>query len=76
MKPSVVEMERVLRHHYPDVSSFPLVRTLAAVAWELGISQHDLLRTLPDRRILWRRKGKIYVPPDVYERWRTRFTRS
>lgn len=65
-----------MRRLYPEVIVFPLVRTLAAAAWELGVSQRELLRTLPEGKwALWHRKGKMYVPPDVFERWRVRFTR-
>jgi hypothetical protein len=70
-------MERTLRRQYPEVSTFPLVRTLAAAAWELQVSQRMLLSTLKNpRKTLWYRCGRVYVPPDVYERWRQTIPRS
>lgn len=71
--PTVAEMERVLREHWPDVDEFPLLRTLAAAAWELGVSQRTLLRSLRSpRTTLWYRRRKVYVPPDVYQHWTAR----
>ena len=70
-RPSVIDMERTLRREYPEVESFPLLRTLAAVAWELDVPARYLVRSLRDPRgSLWRRNGKTYVPPDIYERWK------
>jgi hypothetical protein len=70
-------MERVLRHAYPEVETFPLLRTLPAVAWELDVPVRVLVRSLKDpRRTLWRRNGKTYVPPDVYERWKEKIGRG
>lgn len=70
-KPSIRDLERVLRRNFPEEEHFPLLRTLAYVAWELDIPRKDLLRTLrKPREVLWYRGGKIYVPPDVYIRWK------
>jgi hypothetical protein len=70
-KPTISDMERVLKKHFPHLEEFPLLRTLSSVAWELSVSRRDLLRTLKDpRKVLWYRGGKIYVPPDVYLRWK------
>lgn len=70
-RPTVSDIERLLRKHYPEVEDFPLLRTLSFVAWELDIPQKDLLRTLKKpRAVLWYRRGKIYVPPDIYLRWK------
>lgn len=70
-KPTVADIERILRKHYPEEENFPILRTLSYVAWELDISQRTLLRSLKEpRKVLWYRRGKIYVPPDVYLRWK------
>lgn len=71
-KPTIFDLERTLRQVYPEVTTFPLLRTLAAVAWELGVPARILVRSLKNpKRSLWRRNGRTYVPPDVYERWKT-----
>lgn len=70
-RPTVADFERTLRQAYPEVVSFPLLRTLPAVAWELDVPVSVLVRSLKDpKKSLWRRHGKTYVPPDVYERWK------
>ena len=70
-RPTIIEIERVLRKHFPEVEDFPLLRTLSFVAWELDVSRRDLLRSLREpRKVLWYRGKKIYVPPDVYSRWK------
>lgn len=70
-KPTITDLERVLRKHFPHLEDFPLLRTLSYVAWELDISRRDLLKTLRDpKKALWYRGGKIYVPPDIYARWK------
>jgi hypothetical protein len=70
-KPNIADMERVLKKYFPDLEEFPFLRTLSYVAWELRISRRDLLKTLREpRKVLWYRGGKIYVPPDVYLRWK------
>jgi hypothetical protein len=74
--PAVAEMERILRQHWPDVDEFPLLHTLATVASELEVTLRTLLRSLRSpQTVLWYRRGKVYVPPDVYQRWTARRSR-
>lgn len=70
-KPTITDLERVLKKNFPEAADFPLLRTLSYVSWELDIPQRELLKTLRDpRKVLWYRGKKIYVPPDVYARWK------
>jgi hypothetical protein len=70
-KPTITDLERVLRKSFPHLEDFPLLRTLSYVSWELSIPQRDLLKRLKDpKKVLWYRGGKIYVPPDIYARWK------
>ena len=70
-KPTITDMERVLRRYFPEVRTFPLLRTLSHVAWELGISRRELLKSLREEKaVLWVQGSKIFIPPDVYYRWK------
>jgi hypothetical protein len=70
-KPTIIDMERVLKRHFPEIDDFPLLRTLSFVAWELDVSRRDLLKSLKNpRKVLWYRRGKVFVPPDVYTKWK------
>ena len=67
-------MEQTLWDVYPEVESFPLLRTLPAASSELGVPVRVLIHTLKNPwKTLWRRGDKVYVPPDVFERWRHKF---
>jgi hypothetical protein len=71
VKPTVRDLEQTLLDVYPDEESFPLLRTLHAASSELGVPARVLVRTLKNPgQTLWRRGDKVYVPPDVFERWR------
>lgn len=43
---TVIEMEHVLKRHFPSVEDFPLLRTLSFVAWELDVPRKELLKSL------------------------------
>jgi hypothetical protein len=71
----IAEADAWFRDRFPDVECVPLVRTLAAVSRELGVSAWELRKRV-SRNTLWQRGEDYYVPPDIYESWRRRAERE